>query len=115
MDAVFLKLLNLSVQAGWIVLAVLALRLLLSRTHAPKSLRCVLWGLVGARLLCPFSLESVISLMPAREVITTRTVRYDPAPTLHTGVPFLDDAVNPGPSPPPRRLPPSTPCRWSAP
>ncbi len=96
MDAAFLKLLNLSVQAGWIVLAVLALRLLLSHTHAPKALRCVLWGLVGARLLCPFSLESVISLMPAREVITTRTVRYDPAPTLHTGVPFLDDAVNPG-------------------
>ena len=96
MDAVFLKLLNLSVQAGWIVLAVLALRLILSRTHAPKSVRCVLWGLVGARLLFPFSLESVISLMPAKEVLSARTARYDPAPTLHTGVPFLDDAVNPG-------------------
>ena len=96
MDAVFLKLLNLSVQAGWIVLAVLAIRLILSRTHAPKSVRCVLWGLVGARLLFPFSLESVISLMPAKEVLTARTARYDPAPTLHTGIPFLDDAVNPG-------------------
>lgn len=68
MEAVFLKLVNMSVTAGWLVLAVLVLRLLLR--NAPKSIRCVLWGLVGLRLVLPVSVESVFSLIPSAEPVS---------------------------------------------
>lgn len=62
MEAVFLKLVDLSLAAGWLVLAVLALRLVFRR--APKWVHCLLWGLVGMRLACPVSIESPLSLIP---------------------------------------------------
>ncbi len=45
MFEIFLKLLNVSVTASWLTLAVVIARLILKR--APKSLRCLMWGLVG--------------------------------------------------------------------
>lgn len=62
MSAVFLELLNMSVAAGWLVAAVVVLRLCLNK--APKAIHCALWALVAIRLLCPFSLESSFSLIP---------------------------------------------------
>lgn len=62
MEALFEKLLSMSVAAGWLILAVLLLRLLLRR--GPKWVRCVLWGLVGVRLAMPASFQSALSLMP---------------------------------------------------
>ncbi len=62
MEAVFLKLVDLSLAAGWLVLAVLALRLVFRK--APKWVHCLLWGLVGLRLACPVTIESPLSLMP---------------------------------------------------
>ena len=56
MSAVFLKLLNLSITASWLILAVILVRFLLKK--APKWISCVLWALVAVRLVCPFSLES---------------------------------------------------------
>lgn len=96
MSAVFLKLFNLSIEASWLVLAVLALRFLLGRTRTPKYVLMLMWALVGVRLALPFSVESALSLLPSREVITMDTVQFSPAPTVSTGVPFFDSAVNPG-------------------
>ena len=62
MEALFLKLVNMSITASYLVLPVLLFRVLLKK--APKSIRCVLWGLVGLRLVFPFSIESVLSLIP---------------------------------------------------
>ena len=62
MTDLFLKLLNMSLSASWLVLAVIALRLLLRR--APRWISCLLWALVAVRLICPFSLESIYSLLP---------------------------------------------------
>ena len=67
METVFLKILNMSVNAGWLVLAVLVLRLLLKK--APKAITVLMWALVGVRLLCPFSLESALSLLPSGETV----------------------------------------------
>ena len=67
MSALFLKILNMSLAASWLVLAVLALRLCLRR--APKWVNVLLWGIVAVRLLCPFSIESVWSLLPRTEAI----------------------------------------------
>lgn len=62
METLFIKLLNMSVIAGWLVLAVIVFRFLFKK--APKWINCALWGLVGLRLICPFSIESVLSLIP---------------------------------------------------
>lgn len=63
MKELFLKLLNSSISAGWLVLAILLLRVLLKRS--PRRLICALWALVAIRLLCPISMESELSLIPA--------------------------------------------------
>lgn len=66
MEALFFRLWNMSVVAGWVILAVMILRLLLRR--APRAISCFLWGLVGIRLICPISYESQFSLIPDRAV-----------------------------------------------
>lgn len=67
METLFLIVLNRSMTAGWLILAVIALRLLLKK--APRWMSCMLWALVAIRLICPISMESAWSLVPAREPI----------------------------------------------
>jgi beta-lactamase regulating signal transducer with metallopeptidase domain len=67
MNAFFLTIVNMSISASWIVLAVLLLRILLKK--APKWITVLLWGIVAIRLICPFTIESVLSLMPSKETI----------------------------------------------
>ena len=73
--AIFLKLLNMSIAAGWLILAVLVLRLLLKK--APKWVSCLLWGIVAVRLVCPFSLESGWSLVPSAETVVSNVEQND--------------------------------------
>ena len=93
MAAVFLKLLNLSISASWLVLAVLALRLVSKRS--PKWMNVLLWGIVALRLMLPFSIESALSLIPSAETVNPAVVQFDPAPTITSGVKIIDNAVNP--------------------
>ena len=93
MSGIFLKLLNLSISASWLVLVVLALRLVLKR--APKWVNVLLWGMVALRLMLPLSIESALSLIPSAETLSPEVVRFDPAPTITSGVEFIDNAVNP--------------------
>ena len=93
MSGIFLKLLNLSISASWLVLVVLALRLVLKR--APKWVNVLLWGMVALRLMLPFSIESALSLIPSAETVSPEVVRFDPAPTITSGVTIIDNAVNP--------------------
>ncbi len=65
MEAVFLKILNMSIAAGWIILAAVFLRPVLKK--APKAAMCALWAFAALRLVCPFSFESVLSLVPSAE------------------------------------------------
>ena len=71
MENVFLHLFNMSITAGWLVLAVVVLRMLLKK--APKWLTCLLWVLVAVRLVCPFSIESHHS-MPSWQTEKQRSV-----------------------------------------
>ena len=93
MAAVFLKLLNLSISASWLVLAVLVLRLISKRS--PKWMNVLLWGIVALRLVLPFSVESALSLIPSAETVSPAAVQFDPAPTITSGVKIIDNAVNP--------------------
>ena len=92
MDAVFLKLLNLSLTASWLCLAVLLVRLLLKK--APKAISCALWALVGLRLLFPFSIESMLSLIPSAEPLP-EDILLSPTPTINSGIPIINEVVNP--------------------
>ncbi len=92
MEELFLKLLNMSISAAWIVLAVVILRLVLKK--APRYIICLLWALVAIRLLFPFSIESTLSLIPSAETVP-ETIFYDKNPAIHTGIEFVNNAVNP--------------------
>lgn len=62
MNELFLKIINMSISASWLVMAVLILRLVLKK--APKWVNVLLWGIVAVRLVCPFAFESTVSLIP---------------------------------------------------
>lgn len=93
MDAVFVKLLNMSIAAGWLILVVFLLRMLLKRL--PKWLFCVLWAMVAVRLLCPVAVESSLSLIFSEETLRVEEVRYAKEPAIESGIPFLDNTLNP--------------------
>lgn len=92
MEAVFIRLLNMSITASWLILAVIALRFLLKK--APKSVLLILWALVGLRLVLPFSPESVLSLIPSAETVRP-DILYAEAPTIHSGIYAFNTHVNP--------------------
>lgn len=93
MVAVFLKLVNLSISANWLVLAVLAARAALRR--APRWTAVLLWGAVALRLMLPVSVESGLSLIPSTETVSPVVVQFDPSPTIDSGIPVIDGALNP--------------------
>ena len=68
MSEFFLDIVNMSISASWLVLAVLVLRFLLKK--APKWVNVLLWGIVAIRLICPVTIESALSLIPSRETIS---------------------------------------------
>ena len=93
MEMIFLNVFNRSLAAGWLILAVIVVRLLLKK--APRRLSCVLWAVVAVRLLCPFFPASSFSLIPSRETISAEVVRFAPAPAIDSGIPALNEALNP--------------------
>ncbi len=105
MDAIFWKLCNIGISAGWVILAVVALRFCFRRS--PKWCCCILWAIVAARLLCPFSIESPFSLVPGANLldgicslpgISSRT-GTNPLPSINslTGTdPFSNTSSSPG-------------------
>ena len=92
MSEVFLKVVNMSISAGWLVLAVLAFRLVLKK--APRWVHVLLWGIVAVRLICPVFIESAFSLIPSTETISPE-IMMDWTPEISTGIEPLDQVVNP--------------------
>lgn len=92
MSEAFLKVVNMSISASWLVLAVLVLRLILKK--ASKWVNVLLWGIVAVRLICPFPIESALSLIPSKETISPE-IMMDWTPEISTGIEPLDQMVNP--------------------
>ena len=92
MSELFLKIVNMSISASWVVVAVLALRFCLKK--APKWVNVLLWGIVAVRMVFPFSIESVLSLIPSAETISP-TIMMEQSPSVQTGVPALNHVINP--------------------
>ena len=92
MSAVFLKVLNMSITASWLILAIIPARLILKK--APKWILCLLWGLVAIRLICPFSFESALSLVPSNETIPPNIAEQH-EPAIDSGITIVNESVNP--------------------
>ena len=92
MSNVFLKTLNMSIAASWLILAVVLLRFVLKK--APKWIDVLLWGIVALRLVVPFSFESALSLIPSAETFNAHNIQYE-TPAIHSGIPAVNNAVNP--------------------
>ena len=92
MSELFLEIVNRSIAASWIVIAVLILRFCLKK--APKWVNVLLWGIVAVRLIFPFSIESALSLIPSAETVSP-SIMMETAPSVQTGVPALDQVINP--------------------
>ena len=92
MNALFLKLLNMSIAASWLVIAVIVLRFFLKKT--PSWISCLMWGIVALRLVMPFSIESAFSLIPSAEVIPL-DVAASGTPAIHSGIPVVNSVINP--------------------
>ena len=92
MSELFLKIINMSISASWLVLAVLLLRFVLKK--APKWVNVLLWGIVAVRLAFPFSIESALSLIPSAETIPPN-IGMNTTPTINSGINAINNAVNP--------------------
>ncbi len=97
MGDIFLKLLNMSITAGWLILAVLCIRLLFRKI--PKWVNCLLWGVVAIRLICPFSIESQFSILPSAEPIKSSTIVEGEVqnyiPYIDSHLTIVENTINP--------------------
>ena len=91
MNELFLKIINMSISASWLILAVLILRLVLKK--APKWVNVLLWGIVAVRLICPFSFESALSLIPSAETFPEKIIS-GPSFDVQTGITPIDNRIN---------------------
>lgn len=92
MSNLFLKILNMSIAAGWLILAVVLLRFLLKK--APRWITVLLWRIAALRLAVPFSFESAWSLVPSAETFQAHNIQYE-TPVVNSGIPAVNNAVNP--------------------
>lgn len=92
MNALFLKILNMSISASWLILAVLVLRLVPRR--APKWVNILLWGLAALRLALPISIESAFSLVPSAQTVPA-DIEKARTPLIDSGIDAVNAAVNP--------------------
>lgn len=92
MDAFMIKLFNMSINAVWLILAVIVLRFILKK--APKYINLIMWTLVGLRLVCPFTIESMLSLIPSEETIPSN-IAFVSSPSVDTGFNAVNEIINP--------------------
>lgn len=90
----FMKILNMSVAASWLIIAAVLLRFLLKK--APRWIAVLLWGIVALRLAVPFSFESTLSLIPSAETFNAVPIPYE-TPVISGGIPAINHAVDPAP------------------
>ena len=92
MSDIFLKILNMSIAASWLILAVMLFRFILKKV--PKWITVLLWGIVALRLVVPFSFESALSLIPSAETFNAHNIQYE-MPAISSGIPVVNNVVNP--------------------
>ncbi|MBQ8398440.1 MAG: hypothetical protein IJX08_00575 [Clostridia bacterium] len=92
MSELFLHIFNMSIAASFLLLAVLLFRVLFKK--APKWINVLLWGIVAVRLICPFTIESALSLIPSAQTVSP-DIMMDATPKINSGIPILNAVINP--------------------
>lgn len=92
-DNLFVSILNMSITASLVILVVLLVRLFLKK--APKIFSYALWAVVLFRLICPFSFESAIGLLPINKTPIPQDIAYQAQPQIDTGISMIDNTINP--------------------
>ena len=87
MNTLFIRLLNLSIAATWIIIAVILIRAFSKK--APKWFPCLLWALVGIRLLCPVTIQSPLSPVASDEVIPVHITSVEET-EVDSEIPVID-------------------------
>lgn len=93
MSELFLQIVNMSISAGWVALAVMWARFLLKKGKAPKWVTVALWSIVGVRLVCPISIESSLSLLPSAKTLPNQIITNDTF-SIQSGISTVDNRVN---------------------
>ncbi|PYG90395.1 beta-lactamase regulating signal transducer with metallopeptidase domain [Ruminiclostridium sufflavum DSM 19573] len=92
MEKLFFSILNMSITASYVIIFVILVRLLLRK--APKVISYALWSVVAFRLICPFSFESLFSLLPASTAPIPQNLAYEQNPRISSGIAAIDTYVN---------------------
>ncbi|QSX08221.1 hypothetical protein J0B03_10550 [Alkalibacter rhizosphaerae] len=92
LEQMFLQVLNMTFVGSFVILFVLVARLLLKK--APKKYSYLLWIVVLFRLIVPFSVKSVLSLIPVNPTPIVRETIYSATPQITTGITNVDQSIN---------------------
>ncbi|MDR2939243.1 MAG: DUF4825 domain-containing protein [Clostridiales bacterium] len=93
MGNIFLAVLNMSFTGSFIILAICFIRKFLK--GQPKIISYMLWSIAWARLIIPFSLESIFSLLPFNASIIPSDIAFQASPHIDSGIKFINDSVGP--------------------
>ena len=92
MDRLFLTILNMSLTGAFVIAVLCVVRLPLKK--APKIISYCLWAVAGFRLVFPFSIESVFSLIPFNAQIIPPDIATQTIPRIDSGIPFVNNTVS---------------------
>lgn len=92
MDKLFLTILNMSMTGAFVIAAICLVRLPLKK--APKIISYCLWAMAGFRLVFPYSVESVFSLIPFKAQTIPSDIAMQSIPRIDSGIPFVNNAVS---------------------
>ena len=92
MNHIFIELLNNALITSALIVAVILVRLCIKK--APRWISCALWGLVAVKLIIPFHIESILSLVPNSEPIPVN-IEYQAVPQITSSVPTVNQVINP--------------------
>ncbi len=92
MEKIFLSVLNMSLTASFVIAAIMLARLPLKK--APKIISYVLWAVAGFRLVFPFTLEGIFSLLPFKSTPIPTDIATQAVPRIDSGITVVDNAVS---------------------
>jgi len=92
MDKLFLTILNMSFTGAFVIAVICLVRLPLKK--APKIISYCLWAVAGFRLVFPFSIESIFSLIPFNAQPIPTDIAMQQTPRINSGIPFMNSAVS---------------------
>lgn len=92
MNGLFIEVLNNGLIASILIFAVIIARFAMKK--APKWMTCALWGFVAIKLIFPFHIESVLSLIPSATPIPS-DIEYQTIPKIESGIPAINEVINP--------------------